>query len=72
MDSNYERFVEEHGTDCAELDARPPDAPRERLIRAVESYITDSDAWKALAGGRRSALVPNGWAGQIRCASISG
>jgi hypothetical protein len=42
MDSNYARFVEEHGTGSASSSApSPPDAPRERLIRAVESYITE-------------------------------
>jgi hypothetical protein len=48
-DSNYEKFVAEYGTDCAELDALPPEVLRNRLIDAVKGCIYDQDAWDAWA-----------------------
>jgi hypothetical protein len=49
-DSSYPWFVEKFGSeDCAELDAIPPDELRTMITNAIESHISDREAWDATA-----------------------
>ncbi len=48
-DSNYPWFIKHYGHDCAELDAIPPDELRKMVRLAIESHITDWDAWSSVA-----------------------
>lgn len=45
--SRSERFLAEHGTSCAEVDALPPGELRTRVRDAIESHI-DQDRWEKL------------------------
>jgi hypothetical protein len=47
-DTRSSRFTEQHGVECAELDALPPDELRRRIRDAIEEHI-DADAWNRLA-----------------------
>ena len=38
-DRRYKSFVEEHGNQCAELDAIPPTELRKRIRDAIEQHI---------------------------------
>jgi hypothetical protein len=46
-DSRYRRFIAEHGSECAELDALPPTELRRRVEAAIESHIPQ-EQWKRL------------------------
>jgi hypothetical protein len=46
-DSRYRRFVAEHGSQCAELDALPPTELRRRVREAIESHIPQGE-WERL------------------------
>jgi hypothetical protein len=45
--SRAKAFLAQHGTDCAEVDAIPPDELRRRVRSAIEAHI-DSQRWAAL------------------------
>jgi hypothetical protein len=46
-DSRYRRFVAEHGTECAELDALPATELRRRVEQAILAHV-DMDKWERL------------------------
>jgi len=46
-DSRYRRFIDEHGTECAELDALPPTELRQRVKNAITSHIPQ-ERWESL------------------------
>ncbi len=46
-DKRYQKFVAEHGTACAELDAIPASEIRRRVKEAIESHIP-ADQWERL------------------------
>jgi hypothetical protein len=46
-DTRYKRFVAEHGTACAELDALPATELRRRVQEAVEAHIPEGE-WQRL------------------------
>lgn len=46
-DSRYKRFVEEHGSECAELDALPPTELRRRVEEAITRHIPQAQ-WERL------------------------
>ena len=46
-DTRYRKFVEEHGTQCAEVDALPPTELRERVESAIEPFIP-AEEWEKL------------------------
>ncbi len=46
-DRRYKKFIQEHGTKCAELDAIPPTELRRRVQEAIESHIPQAE-WKRL------------------------
>ena len=46
-DKRYQKFVAEHGTACAELDAIPASEIRRRVQTAIETYIP-ADRWEQL------------------------
>jgi hypothetical protein len=46
-DSRYRRFLDEHGTQCAELDALPPTELRRRIEQAILSHV-DLARWGRL------------------------
>ena len=46
-DSNYTKFVEEFGTDAAELEALPPRELRARVVQAIESHL-DMAEWNRM------------------------
>jgi hypothetical protein len=46
-DTRYQRFIREHGRDCAELDALPATELRERVEQAILSHI-DAEKWERL------------------------
>jgi hypothetical protein len=46
-DSRYKRFIREHGSKCAELDALPATELRRRVEDAIKEHI-DADKWERL------------------------
>ena len=46
-DTRYGAFVDEHGAECAELDALPPTELRRRVEEAITEHI-DQDEWERL------------------------
>jgi hypothetical protein len=46
-DRRYRRFIAEHGTQCAEVDALPPTELRRRVRQAIESHIPQQE-WERL------------------------
>ena len=46
-DKRYLKFVEEHGSECAEIDAIPPESLRSRVKWAIERHIP-ADRWNKL------------------------
>jgi hypothetical protein len=46
-DKRAKGFIEEHGVDCAEVDALPPSEIRRRVQAAIESHI-DPERWNRL------------------------
>lgn len=46
-DSRYEKFIETHGPVCAEIDALPPTALRDRIRKAIEKHIPQAE-WERL------------------------
>lgn len=46
-DSNYEAFVQEHGTEAAELEALPPHELRQRMTDAIRSHL-NMDEWRRI------------------------
>jgi len=44
-DSRTKKFVRQHGKNCVELDALPPDVLRDRLREAIEGHL-DTEAWE--------------------------
>jgi hypothetical protein len=64
-DRRAKRFLEEHGNDCAEVDALPPSELRRRVHEAIETHI-DQERWARLQEVERleqetlQAAV-NGW-----------
>jgi hypothetical protein len=54
--SNYTRFVEEHGTECWELEAVPPDH-LQRILRETIDSVIDIEAFNAEVDAERGDAV---------------
>ena len=54
-DRRYQAFVDEHGKQCAEVDAIPPNQLRKRIREAIESHIPP-DQWERLKTVEKAML----------------